>query len=176
MQIRRQWYGETTPSPPTDVKENKYGELFAAINGQVYCRDKDGHPRSVASSATIASSASYSEEAKNAGTVNNHSINKDIPQNAVFSDTTYTFSEGNTKGSFKVNWTIAGPSSTTSSETSVKIHGLGTAAYQDSSAFASPNDLKSIDAITLGGSSLQQILRYIDNKVSESSTGTNPWG
>lgn len=113
---------------------------------------------------------------KNAGTVNNHSINKDIPRNAVFSDTTYTFSEGNIKGSFKVNWAVAGPSSVTSSETNVKIHGLGTAAYQDSSAFASSNDLKSVDAVTLGGSSLQQILRYVDNKISESSTGTNPWG
>ena len=176
MQIRRQWHQETIPNPPTDIKENKYGELFATITGQVYCRDKDGYPKSIASSATIASSAFYSEEAKNAETVNNHSINKDIPRNAVFSDTTYTFSEGNIKGSFKVNWAVAGPSSVTSSETNVKIHGLGTAAYQDSSAFASSNDLKSVDAVTLGGSSLQQILRYVDNKISESSTRTNPWG
>lgn len=167
MQIKRQVSNSTIPKPPGDVDKNKYGEIFATIDGQIYCRDKNGYPKS------IASTAKYADEAANANLVNNHSVNIDVPQSASFNDTTYTFSEGTTNGSFRVDWSIAGPTSIRDSGTNVKVHGLGTAAYKDSTDFASPTDLRNIDAVTLGGSSLSDIINYIDKKTN---SGGGIWG
>lgn len=52
-----------------------------------------------------------------------YTIDKSVPSNAVFTDTTYTFAEGSTNGAFSVT-----PSG--GSAQSVSIHGLGTAAYK----------------------------------------------
>ena len=93
----------------------------------------------------------------------------DVPQSASFNDTTYKFSEGTVNGSFRVDWSIAGPSSVRDSGANVKIHGLGTAAYKNSTDFVSPADLRNVNAVTLGGSSLSDIINYIDKK-------TNPGG
>ena len=38
----------------------------------------------------------------NSATVNNHSVNANVPSGAVFTDTTYTFAEGTTNGAFTV--------------------------------------------------------------------------
>ena len=57
--------------------------------------------------------------ATNAGKVNNHTVAKDVPSDAVFTDnnTTYTFAEGSTDGAFKVT-----PSE--GSAQSVPVHGF----------------------------------------------------
>ena len=170
MQIKRQTPSSTIPKPPGNVDKNKYGEIFAAINGQIYCRDRDGIPKS------IASTAKYANEAANASSVNNHFVNADVPQSASFNNTTYTFSEGTTRGSFRVDWSIAGPTSVRDSGTNVKIHGLGTAAYKNSTYFASPSDLRNVDAATLGGSSLSDIIDYINKKTNSGGSGGGIWG
>lgn len=167
MQIKRQAPNQTIPKPPSNQDKNKYGEIFAAINGQIYCRDKNGIPKS------IASTAEYASEAANASSANGHLINADVPQNASFNNTTYEFSEGTVNGSFRVDWSIAGPSSIRDSGTNVKIHGLGTAAYKDVGAFASSADLRNVNAATLGGSSLSDIISYIDRKTN---SGGGIWG
>lgn len=167
MQIKRQTPTSTIPKPPGNVDKNKYGEIFAAINGQIYCRDKNGIPKS------IASTAEYASEAANASSVNNHYVNADVPQSASFNNTTYEFSEGNVSGSFRVDWSIAGPSSVRDSGANVKIHGLGTAAYKDAGAFASSADIRNVNAATLGGSSLSDIISYIDKKTN---SGGGIWG
>lgn len=169
MQIRRQVPNATIAKPPSDINKNKYGEIFATIEGQLYCRDNTGVPKS------IASTAKYAEDAKNAQTVNNYTVGKDVPSNASFNNTTYSFSEGTTNGAFRVDWSIAGPTQERDTGANVKIHGLGSAAYAEASNFATKSDLRNVDASTLGGSSLSQILRYIDQKTN-SSTSTFPWG
>lgn len=45
MQIKRQVPNSTIPKPPGSVDKNKYGEIFATIDGQIYCRDKNGYPK-----------------------------------------------------------------------------------------------------------------------------------
>lgn len=170
MQIKRQEPNQTIPKPPGNVDKNKYGEIFATIDGQIYCRDKNGYPKS------IASTAKYANEAANASSVNNHSVNADVPQSASFNNTTYAFSEGTIDGSFRVDWSIAGPTSIRDSGTNVKIHGLGTAAYKNSTDFASPADLRNINAVSLGGSSLSDIINYIDRKTNSGGSGGGIWG
>ena len=67
-----------------------------------------------------------------AGTINGYTIagnvSKEVPSDAVFTDTTYTFAEGTSNGKFTV--TPAGGTTQ-----SVTVHGLNTAAYQPTSAF-----------------------------------------
>ena len=67
-----------------------------------------------------------------AGTINGYTIagnvSKEVPSDAVFTDTTYTFAEGSTNGKFTVT-----PSGGTAQ--SVTVHGLNSAAYQPTSAF-----------------------------------------
>ena len=58
-----------------------------------------------------------------------YSLNKDVPSNAVFTDTTYSFDTGSTNGTIKVT-----PSGGSASDIAVK--GLGTAAYTASTDYA----------------------------------------
>lgn len=116
------------------------------------------------------------------------SIGTDVPENAVFTDHTYSFSTGTTNGSFLVNWSIAGQSYNKGNY-EVPIAGLGSAAYKNSSDFipssAASNFVSAsalqdyvkkidfstaignVDAVSLGGSSLQDILNYVDAAVNK---------
>lgn len=64
----------------------------------------------------------YAETANDASTVNSHTVNSDVPSNAVFTDTTYTFDTGDANGQIKVT-----PSGGTPQNVSVK--GLSAGAY-----------------------------------------------
>lgn len=58
-----------------------------------------------------------------------YSVSKDVPSNAVFTDTTYTFGTGSTNGSISVT-----PSGGSASD--VQVKGLGSAAYTASTDYA----------------------------------------
>lgn len=154
MQIKRQNPSEITARPPQDTVPRKYGEIVATKDGQLFCRDSKGNYKSIASTAK---------------TVNGYTVNTNVPNNAVFYDTSYSFEEGNTKGAFQVNQSTSGASNTAANSSVVYIHGLGSAAYANSSDFATKNDLKRVDAVSLGGSSLQDILTYISNNYQRKS-------
>ena len=59
----------------------------------------------------------------------NHSIETSVPSNAVFTDTTYTVSSGDNNGQIKVTPSEGDPYN-------VSVKGLGSAAYTESSAYA----------------------------------------
>lgn len=99
-------------------------------------------------------------EADNAKTVNGHSIAINVPSDAVFTDTTYSagtgisfdgttinnsgvrsISEGTENGSFSVD--------TNGTTKSVKVHGLGSAAYTESTAYASASHTHTGDQVIL---------------------------
>ena len=140
MLIKRQNPQETTAKAPDNILPSRYGEIASDINGQIYCRDKKGKFQSLCStagyaenagSATNASTASYSLLAKRVAGL--PSVGTDVPENAVFTDHTYSFSTGTTNGSFLVNWSIAGQSYNNKGNYEVPITGLGSAAYKNSS-------------------------------------------
>lgn len=196
MLIKRQNPQETTAKAPDNILPSRYGEIVNDINGQVYCRDKKGKFQSLcstagyaenASSATNASTASYSLLAKEVAGL--PSIGTDVPENAVFTDHTYSFSTGTTNGSFLVNWVIAGQPYNNKGNYEVSIKGLGSAAYKNSSDFVPSSSasnfvqisvlqdyvkktdfdtaINNINAVSLGGSSLQDILNYVDAAVNK---------
>ena len=74
------------------------------------------------------------EYSRNAVTVNGHTVNADVPSDAVFTDTTYTFDTGDSNGQIKVT-----PSGGTAQNVSVK--GLASAAYVDTESSVA-NDAK----------------------------------
>jgi len=77
------------------------------------------------------------------GTVNGFTIGKTVPADAVFTDTTYTFAEGSTNGAFTV--TPAGGSAKT-----ISIHGLGSAAYEATTAFVPAKPDGTVDFLDSG--------------------------
>lgn len=176
MLIKRQDPTETQPNIPDNIDQKKYGEIICNIDGQIYCRDKDGIFKSLATSSLYAETANKVKDLPSVGV--------EVPSNAVFSDHIYTFEEGEENGSFKVNYQILGPISegTPTGNQIIKIHGLGSAAFEDSnsfldkssaSSFITKEQLKneeqdkiSINATALSGSTLQDILNYIDEKFS----------
>lgn len=76
-----------------------------------------------------------------AATVNGHTVNSDVPAGAEYTDTTYTFSEGTTNGKFNVS--VNGGTATP-----VTVHGLGTAAYTASTAYATASHTHTVANIT----------------------------
>jgi len=58
-----------------------------------------------------------------------YSLNKTVPNNAVFTDTTYSFSQGSSNGTIAVS--VNGGTAT-----DISVKGLGSAAYTNSSAYA----------------------------------------
>ena len=154
MQIKRQNPSETIARPPQDQVPKKYGEIVVTKEGQLFCRDSNGSFKSIASTAK---------------SINGYTVSTNVPNNAVFYDTSYSFKEGNTNGAFQVNWSTSGASNATASSSVVHIHGLGSAAYANSSDFAAKSDLNNVNAISLGGSSLQDILTYISNNYQRKS-------
>ena len=196
MLIKRQNPQETTAKAPDNILPSRYGEIASDINGQIYCRDKKGKFQSLCStagyaenagSATNASTASYSLLAKRVAGL--PSVGTDVPENAVFTDHTYSFSTGTTNGSFLVNWSIAGQSYNNKGNYEVPIKGLGSAAYKNSSDFIPSSSasnfvststlqdyvkkidfntaIGNVDAVSLGGSSLRDILNYVDAAVNK---------
>ena len=71
----------------------------------------------------------YKANILNPSKVNNHTVNSDVPLNAVFTDTTYTFDTGDLDGQIKVT-----PSGGDAQNIFVK--GLGSAAFTESSSYA----------------------------------------
>ena len=69
-----------------------------------------------------------------AATVGGHTIGKNVPSDAVFTDTTYTFAEGTANGKFTVT-----PSG--GSAQSVTIHGLGSLAFSSATIPTKTSDL-----------------------------------
>lgn len=95
--------------------------------------------------------------------MNGFNVETAVPSNAVFVDHSYSFSTGDTNGTFKVIPSVNGPSTGNVNSYNVSIKGLGSAAYQSTSFFipassasnlATKADLQKVDAVTLGGSSL----------------------
>lgn len=165
MLLNRQRPEETEVIPPPATTPDKYGWPHCDIEGRLYCTDKNGN------SISLCSTSNFSEQSDNSLKVNNHTVNKDVPENAIFYDKSYDFSEGDENGTFKVTENQTGDIESFPTTQNIKIKGLDTAAYQSSTSFinsqeleklATKDDLKEVDAISLGGSSLQQILDYID--------------
>ena len=115
---------------------------------------------SMSSSGTLQRKELTVSEADNAKTVNGHTVAINVPSNAVFTDTTYSagtgisfdgrtinnsgvrsISEGTTNGAFSVN--------TNGTTRSVKVHGLGSAAYTDSGAYAASSHTHTGDQVIL---------------------------
>lgn len=181
MQIKRQNTNENVPRPPSDTNASMYGEIVADIDGRMYCRNKQGRFVSLASSATVASTAE--------SVVGLPSIGASVPSNAVFSDHTYEVEPGDENGTIKISYRVLGPVSTGQPTGSydVAITGLGTAAYHQyedfmpsgssSSDFVTSDVLESIlrndtqsttiNATALQGSSLQDIIDLIDLKIEQ---------
>lgn len=92
-----------------------------------------------------------------ADTVNGHVVNVDVPADAKFTDTLYTFSEGTTNGTFNVsvNDGLATP---------VTIHGLGSAAFTDSTDYATSSHNHAIGDIT-------NLQTELDSKINTSLMG-----
>ena len=89
----------------------------------------------------------------NAATVNNHSVNTDVPSNAVFTDTTYSFGSGSANGTIKYK------SSSDSGYTDVAVTGLGSAAYKD--------------VPTSGNAGATQVVKGDDTRLTDSRTPTS---
>lgn len=180
MQIKRQNINESVASPPTDIDANLYGEIVSDIEGRLYCRNKQGRFTSLASSASVASSAQK--------VVGLPSIGTEVPANAAFSDHTYTLETGDQDGTIKLSYQILGPVSTgqPTGSYNVAVKGLGTAAYKSENDFISANasstfitdssldtilentsESKTINATSLEGYSLQDILNAIDEKIEQ---------
>lgn len=163
MLLRRQSPDETSAAAPTG---GSYGQIYCDLDGRIYVTNKNGQNVSLCSTA---------EKLKG------FTFGRDVPKNAAFIDTTYDIREGNTNGAFQVNWKQTGET-TSSGSYVVKIHGLDTMAYQSStnyvttsslsSSLANRNSSTTINATALGGSSLQDILDYVDKKTGSS---TNPF-
>ena len=83
----------------------------------------------------------FGEGTGDAATVNGHTVNSDVPAGAEYTDTTYTFSEGTTNGKFNVS--VNG-----GTDTPVTVHGLGTAAYTASTAYATASHTHTVANIT----------------------------
>lgn len=162
MLLNRQHPSEVEPRPPQNSTSEKYGQPHCDISGKLYCTDKNGNI------VSLCSTSNFSEQSNNSLKVNNYSVNKDVPSSAVFSDYHYQFLTGNTQGTFSVKTLPTGDTQEKESSQEIKINGLGTAAYHSEEDFASKNDLRNIDANSLGGSSLQDIIdfvkNYVDNK------------
>lgn len=169
MLLNRQRPEETEATPPPATTPDRYGQPHCDIEGRLYCTDKNGN------TVSLCSTSNFSEQSDNSLKVNNHTVDKDVPENAIFYDKSYTFSEGTENGTFKVTENQTGDIQSTPITQNIKIKGLDTAAFQSSSSFinsqelnnlATKNDLKQVDAVSLGGSSLQQILEYIDSQIA----------
>lgn len=169
MLLNRQRPEETEVTPPPATTPDRYGQPHCDIEGRLYCTDKNGNP------VSLCSTSNFSEQSDNSLKVNNHTVNKDVPENAIFYDKSYVFSEGTENGTFKVIENQSGDIQSIPTTQNVKIKGLNTAAYQSSTSFissqeleklATKDDLRKVDAISLGGSSLQQILEYIDASIA----------
>lgn len=162
MLLNRQHPSEVEPNPPQSSSPDKYGQPHCDISGKLYCTDKNGNI------VSLCSTSNFSEQSDNSLKTNNHIINKDVPQSAIFSDYHYQFLEGTEKGTFSVNVTPTGDTTEKETNYNVKINGLNSAAYHSEEDFALKDDLNHVDAIALGGSSLQNIIDfikdYIDNK------------
>ena len=162
MLLNRQHPSESTPSAPQKSVPEKYGQPHCDISGKLYCTDKNGNV------VSLCSTANFSQQSDNSLKTNNHTINKDIPSSAAFSDFHYSFSESSENGTFAVRVLPTGDTEESESNYNVAIHGLGSAAYEPLENLASKEDLKSVDAISLSGSSLQDIINfikdYVDNK------------
>ena len=82
----------TWQTPPNDTYSAGNGLTLNEMNQ--FSVDNPFNPNGDYSSNTLrvktAVSADYAAAAGNASTVNNHSVNKDVPSNAVFTDTTYS--------------------------------------------------------------------------------------
>lgn len=175
MQIKRQNINESVASPPTDVNANLYGEIVSDIEGRLYCRNKQGQFTSLATSASVASSARK--------VVGLPSIGTAVPANAAFSDHTYTLETGDQDGTIKLSYQILGPVSTgqPTGSYNVAVKGLGTAAYKNENDFvtsssldtilANTNKNKTINATALEGYSLQDIFNAIDEKIEQALNG-----
>lgn len=166
MKLNRQYWGQTSAKAPPSTSSKEYGRPHCDIEGRIYVTDKNGKPASLCSTAD------------NAKLVNGLSVQTAVPSNAVFIDHSYSFSTGDTNGTFKVTPSISGSSTENVNSYNVSIKGLGSAAYQSTSFFvpassasnlATKADLQKVDAVTLGGSSLAQIIAYIDRS-------NNPFG
>lgn len=169
MLLNRQRPEETEVTPPPIATPDKYGQPHCDIEGRLYCTDKNGNP------VSLCSTSNFSEQSNNSLKVNNHIVNKDVPENAVFYDKSYSFSEGEENGTFKVVENQTGDIQSSPISQNIKIKGLNSAAFQSSSTFinsqeldklATKEDLKRIDAVSLGGSSLQQIIDYINSQIT----------
>lgn len=75
------WY-----TPPNDTYSAGYGLTLTEMNQ--FSVDNPFNPNGDYSGNAL--KANYAASAGNASTVNNHSVNKDVPSNAVFTDTTYS--------------------------------------------------------------------------------------
>ena len=166
MKLNRQYQGQTSAKAPLSTSSKEYGRPHCDIEGRIYVTDKNGNPVSLCSTAD------------NAKLVNGFNVETAVPSNAVFVDHSYSFSTGDTNGTFKVIPSVNGPSTGNINSYNVSIKGLGSAAYQSTSFFipassasnlATKADLQKVDAVTLGGSSLAQIIAYIDKR-------NNPFG
>lgn len=159
MLLNRQHPSEVEPRPPLSATSDKYGQPHCDISGKLYCTDKNGNI------VSLCSTSNFSGQSDNALKVNNHSVNKDVPASAVFSDYHYQFLTGSTQGAFSVRTLPTGDTQEKEESYDVKINGLGTAAYRSADDFASKSDLKNVDAISLSGSSLQDIINFIKDYV-----------
>lgn len=162
MLLNRQHPSESSPSAPHKSVPEKYGQPHCDISGKLYCTDKDGNI------VSLCSTANFSQQADNSLKTNNHIVNKDVPSQSVFSDFHYSFSEGNENGTFAVRVLPTGDTLEQENSYNVAVHGLGSAAYTSLDRLATKDDLKTVDAISLGGSSLQDLITfikdYVDNK------------
>lgn len=184
MQIKRQNINESIASPPKDVNPILYGEIVSDIEGRLYCRNKQGRFNSLATSASIASSAQNVIGLPSVGTA--------VPANAAFSDHTYSLSTGIQDGTIKLDYQILGPISTgqPSGSYEVAVKGLGTAAFRNENYFVTANssssfitepslntilsninNTKTINATSIEGYSLSDILNVIDEKIEQALNG-----
>lgn len=121
--------------------------------------------------------------ANSAGTVNGHSVNKDVPGNAVFTDTNTTYSAGagislwgttfsnsgvrniatgSTNGTISVN--------TNGTTANVAVKGLGSAAYTASGAYAAADHTHSY--LPLSGGNLTGVLSINPGSSASTSYGS----
>ena len=79
---------ETDPTVPSWAKQ---------ANKPTYTKSEIGLGN-VDNTADADKNVAYADEAGDASTVNNHSVNSNVPANAIFTDTTYTLSQDATDG------------------------------------------------------------------------------
>lgn len=111
------------------------------------------------------------DSASNATTVNGHTVNIDVPANAKFTDTTYTFATGDTNGTFKVT-----PLGGTAQNVSIK--GLGSMAYKTDTDYIPTSKMGVANGVaTLGTDGkvpTSQLPSYVDDVTDayrDASTG-----